>query len=67
MPERGVEFGQSPSVRCEFEMADDHDHDLGARMAGSSRMVNAIPAVCAARPGLLSAPAVLVFVRRVWI
>ncbi len=46
----------SPSMRCEFEMADDHDHDLGARMAGASRMVNAIPAVCAAPPGLLSAP-----------
>jgi 2,4-diaminopentanoate dehydrogenase len=42
-------------MRCEFEMADDHDHDLGARMAGASRMVNAIPAVCQARPGLLSA------------
>ena len=42
-------------MRCEFEMADDDDHDLGARIAGSSRMVNAIPAVYAARPGLLSA------------
>jgi 4-hydroxy-tetrahydrodipicolinate reductase len=41
-------------MRCEFEMADDRDHDLGARIAGSSRMVNAIPAVCAAPPGLLS-------------
>ncbi len=50
-----VEIEGSPSMRCEFEMADDHDHDLGARMAGSSRMVNAIPAVCAAPPGLLSA------------
>jgi 2,4-diaminopentanoate dehydrogenase len=36
-------------------MADGRDHDLGARMAGASRMVNAIPAVCAAKPGLLSA------------
>jgi 2,4-diaminopentanoate dehydrogenase len=50
-----VEIEGSPSMRCEFEMADDHDHDLGARMAGASRMVNAIPAVCAAAPGLLSA------------
>jgi 4-hydroxy-tetrahydrodipicolinate reductase len=50
-----VEIEGSPSMRCEFEMAEDHDHDLGARIAGSSRMVNAIPAVCAARPGLLSA------------
>jgi 4-hydroxy-tetrahydrodipicolinate reductase len=50
-----VEIEGSPSMRCEFETADDHDHDLGARMAGASRMVNAIPAVCAAKPGLLSA------------
>jgi 2,4-diaminopentanoate dehydrogenase len=50
-----VEIEGSPTMRCEFEMAEDHDHDLGARMAGASRMVNAIPAVCAARPGLLSA------------
>ena len=50
-----VEIEGSPSMRCEFEMADDHDHDLGARMAGASPMVNAIPAVCAAPPGLLSA------------
>jgi 2,4-diaminopentanoate dehydrogenase len=50
-----VEIEGSPSMRCEFEMADDHDHDLGARMAGASRMVNTIPAVCAAKPGLLSA------------
>src|SRR6201988_5362372 len=49
------EIAGSPSMRCEFEMADDHDHDLGARMAGASRLVNAIPAVCAAKPGLLSA------------
>lgn len=50
-----VEIDGSPSMRCEFEMAEDSDHDLGARIAGSSRMVNAIPAVCAAPPGLLSA------------
>ena len=50
-----VEIEGSPSMPCEFEMADDHDHDLGARMAGASRMVNAIPALCAAKPGLLSA------------
>jgi 2,4-diaminopentanoate dehydrogenase len=50
-----VEIQGSPTMRCEFEMAEDHDHDLGARIAGSSRMVNAIPAVYAAPPGLLSA------------
>jgi 2,4-diaminopentanoate dehydrogenase len=50
-----VEIEGSPTMRCEFEMAEDRDHDLGARIAGASRMVNAIPAVCAAAPGLLSA------------
>jgi hypothetical protein len=50
-----VEIEGSPSMRCELELAEDHDHDLGARMAGASRMVNAIPAVHAAAPGLLSA------------
>ena len=50
-----VEIEGSPAMRCEFEMAEDRDHDLGARIAGASRMVNAIPAVCAAAPGLLSA------------
>lgn len=50
-----VEIEGSPTMRCEFEMAEDHDHDLGARIAGASRMVNVIPAVCAAPPGLLSA------------
>jgi 2,4-diaminopentanoate dehydrogenase len=50
-----VEITGSPSMRCEFEMADDHDHDLGARMAGASHMVNVIPAVLAAPPGLLNA------------
>jgi hypothetical protein len=50
-----VEVEGSPSMRCELELADHHDHDLGARMAGASRMVNAVPAVCEARPGLLTA------------
>lgn len=50
-----VEIDGSPSIRCEFEMAEDGDHDLGARIAGAMRMVNAIPAVAAAKPGLLSA------------
>lgn len=50
-----VEIEGSPSMRCEFEMAEDHDHDLGARMAGASHMVNVIPAVHAAPPGLLTA------------
>jgi 4-hydroxy-tetrahydrodipicolinate reductase len=40
---------------CEFEMAVDLVLDLGARIAGASRLVIAVAAVCAARPGLLSA------------
>jgi hypothetical protein len=50
-----VEIEGSPSIRCELELAEHHDHDLGARVAGASRMVNAIPAVFSAAPGLLSA------------
>jgi 4-hydroxy-tetrahydrodipicolinate reductase len=50
-----VEIEGSPSIRCELELAEGRDHDLGARMAGACRMVNAIPAVHAAAPGLLSA------------
>ena len=50
-----VEIDGSPSIRCELELAENHDHDLGARVAGACRMVNAIPAVYAAQPGLLSA------------
>jgi 2,4-diaminopentanoate dehydrogenase len=50
-----VEIDGSPSMRCELELAENRDHDLGARVAGAARMVNAIPAVFAADPGLLSA------------
>ncbi|KLO31122.1 dihydrodipicolinate reductase [Mycolicibacter heraklionensis] len=50
-----IEIDGSPNIRCEFEMAEDGDHDFGARIAGAIRMVNAIPAVVAAKPGLLSA------------
>jgi 4-hydroxy-tetrahydrodipicolinate reductase len=39
-----VEIEGSPSIRWELELAENHDddHDLGARMAGASRMVNAM-------------------------
>lgn len=50
-----VEISGSPDIRCELELAEEHDHDLGARVAGACRMVNAIPAVYAAKAGLLSA------------
>jgi hypothetical protein len=50
-----VEIDGSPTIRCELEMAENHDHDFGARVAGACRMVNAIPALIAAPSGLLSA------------
>ena len=50
-----VEINGSPTMRCELELAENSDHDLGARVAGAARLVNAIPAVCAAPPGMLSA------------
>jgi 4-hydroxy-tetrahydrodipicolinate reductase len=45
-----------PSMTCHLEMADEHgDHAVGGVVLTATRIVNAIPAVCAARPGLLSA------------
>ena len=46
----------TPSMRCEFEFADEKgDHAVGGVLLTATRIVNAIPAVCGARPGLLSA------------
>jgi 4-hydroxy-tetrahydrodipicolinate reductase len=50
-----IEIEGSPTMRCELELAEGRDHGLGARVAGASRMVNAIPAVRRAAPGLLCA------------
>ena len=45
-----------PEMRCDFEFADEHgDHAVGGVLLTATRLVNAIPAVCEARPGLLSA------------
>lgn len=45
-----------PSMRCEFEFADEHgDHAVGGVVLTATRVVNAIPAVCEAPAGLLSA------------
>jgi 2,4-diaminopentanoate dehydrogenase len=45
-----------PTMRCEFEFEDEHgDHAVGGVVLTATRIVNAIPAVCAARSGLLSA------------
>lgn len=45
----------SPTIHCDLEVAQDHDHDQGARVATASRLINAVVAVCDAPPGLLSA------------
>jgi hypothetical protein len=45
-----------PAMRCEFEFEDEHgDHAVGGVVLTATRIVNAIPAVCRAKPGLLSA------------
>lgn len=45
-----------PGMRCEFEFWDEHgDHAVGGVVLTATRIVNAIPAVCDAPPGLLSA------------
>jgi 4-hydroxy-tetrahydrodipicolinate reductase len=43
-----------PTIRCELEFEDAHgDHAVGGVLLTATRLVNAIPAVCEARPGLL--------------
>lgn len=45
-----------PTMKCEFEFEDEHgDHAVGGVVLTATRIVNAIPAVCAAPPGVLSA------------
>ena len=46
----------SPSLTCELTLeGEDGDHNTGGLVATAMRILNAIPAVCAAPPGLLSA------------
>jgi 4-hydroxy-tetrahydrodipicolinate reductase len=46
----------SPGMKCEFEFWDEHgDHAVAGVLLTATRLVNAIPAVCEAQPGLLSA------------
>ena len=50
-----MEISGSPSYRCEVEPIGDHgDHNEAGILGTAMRMVNAIPAVCAAPPGLVS-------------
>lgn len=45
-----------PKIRCELEFEDEHgDHAVGGVILTATRIVNAIPAVCDAPPGLVSA------------
>lgn len=45
-----------PNIRCELEFEDERgDHAVGGVILTATRIVNAIPAVCQAAPGLLSA------------
>jgi 4-hydroxy-tetrahydrodipicolinate reductase len=44
-----------PTIRCELEFEDEKgDHAVGGVILTATRIVNAIPAVCNAAPGLLS-------------
>ncbi len=46
----------NPVIRCELEFEDEKgDHAVGGVVLTATRIVNAIPAVCQAKPGLLSA------------
>jgi 4-hydroxy-tetrahydrodipicolinate reductase len=45
----------SPSMTCDLQLeGEDGDHNTGGLLATAMRVLNAIPAVCAAPPGLLS-------------
>jgi 4-hydroxy-tetrahydrodipicolinate reductase len=45
-----------PAMRCEFEFEDERgDHAVGGVILTATRLVNAIPTVYRAKPGLLSA------------
>jgi 4-hydroxy-tetrahydrodipicolinate reductase len=46
----------NPTLKVDLTLAgDDGDHNTGGLVATAMRILNAIPAVCAAKPGLLSA------------
>jgi hypothetical protein len=50
-----MEISGSPSYTCEIEPVGDHgDHNEAGILGTAMRVVNAIPAVCAAPPGLVS-------------
>jgi 4-hydroxy-tetrahydrodipicolinate reductase len=51
-----VEISGSPSINLDVEwVGEDGDHNTGGLLVTAMRLVNSIPAVCAAAPGLVSA------------
>lgn len=55
----------SPSLNCDFHLRGaDGDHNTGGLCASGMRVLNAIPAVCAAKPGLLSTLDLPIFTAR---
>ncbi len=51
-----VEIKGFPNMSCEFEFEDESgDHAVGGVILTATKLVNAIPFVCDARPGLLTA------------
>jgi hypothetical protein len=45
----------NPTYTCDVQMmGDDGDHNTGGLVGTAARLINAIPAVCEAKPGLLS-------------
>jgi 4-hydroxy-tetrahydrodipicolinate reductase len=50
-----VQITGMPTMRCEFEFADEQgDHAVGGVVITATRLVNAIPSVCAAPPGQMT-------------
>jgi hypothetical protein len=51
-----VVFDGDPALTCELQLGTgDHDFSDAGMLATAMRVVNAIPAVCAARPGIVTA------------
>jgi 4-hydroxy-tetrahydrodipicolinate reductase len=50
-----VEIAGNPAITCRLQLVgEDGDHNTGGVLATAMRVLNAIPAVCAAPPGLVS-------------
>ncbi|MCH2174055.1 dihydrodipicolinate reductase [Myxococcota bacterium] len=50
-----IKFSGDPSFQCELTLGDEHDFSDQGMVATSMRIVNAIPYVCAAAPGIVTA------------